>query len=82
MKKKWFAAKRYGWGWYPVTWQGWGILGVYTGFVIYRVYSLDTMFDTTSPYIFRLILETLIATIILIAICWKTGEKPRWRWGK
>ena len=49
MTKKWFAAKRYGWGWYPVTWQGWGILGIYTGFVVYRAYALDTMFDTTSP---------------------------------
>lgn len=23
-----------------------------------------------------------VATIILIVICWKTGEQAKWRWGK
>jgi hypothetical protein len=27
--KLWFKAKNYGWGWYPITWQGWLITGLY-----------------------------------------------------
>lgn len=23
--KLWFKAKNYGWGWYPVTWEGWTV---------------------------------------------------------
>jgi len=80
--KKWFAAKKYGWGWYPSTWQGWSILGIYSGFLVYRAYVLDPMFDTTTSYLFRFFFEMGFATVILIAICYLTGEKPRWRWGK
>ena len=29
MKKVWFKAKEYGWGWYPSSWQGWIILLIY-----------------------------------------------------
>lgn len=25
----WFRAKRYGWGWRPVTWQGWAVVAVW-----------------------------------------------------
>ena len=28
-KKLWFRAKRYGWGWYPCSWQGWAVLAMY-----------------------------------------------------
>lgn len=33
MKQKdsrlWFKAKRFGWGWVPVTWEGWALTGGY-----------------------------------------------------
>ena len=25
-KQLWFRAKSYGWGWTPITWQGWAVL--------------------------------------------------------
>ena len=27
--KLWFKAKMFGWGWYPITWQGWLITILY-----------------------------------------------------
>ncbi len=27
------------------------------------------------------IVYLIVLTAILIAICWLTGERPRWRWG-
>jgi len=96
MKKRiqpvWFRAKRYGWGWYPSTWQGWGItllflcgyLLLFTMFmgwlgtatklhaVAYREFSLSFL---------EFIGSGAILSFLLIKICTKYGEKPRWRWG-
>ena len=72
-KQKWFKNKLYGWGWYPATWQGWIILFAY----ILIVALLHRAFGT-NPVVF---VVTIALTVLLIAICFATGEKPRWRWG-
>jgi hypothetical protein len=80
-KKLWFRAKTYGWGWFPATWQGWGILIL---FVLYELFltlligkSLDSRAGVTS-----LIFLTLLAISILLVICYKFGETPHWSWGE
>lgn len=79
-KKIWFKAKNYGWGWYPSTWQGWLVLGAYlliiTGFALLFAQNPES---TANIIIF--VSVSLILTAILLVICWKTGEKPEWRWG-
>lgn len=81
MKKHlWFKAKNYGWGWYPSSWQGWIILLAYIGYIIYLSKTAQTIFNSSS-FAFPYSLETLLATILLIIICFLTGEKPEWRWG-
>ena len=38
MTQLWFKAKKYGYGWYPATWQGWLVILVYLtilGLLIY-----------------------------------------------
>lgn len=83
MKTYWFKAKTYGWGWYPVTWQGWLVI---VGFLILdfgNAYRLDLMQkELVQRVAVELILETLFLVVVLIAICYMTGEKPGWRWGK
>lgn len=82
MKKiLWFKAKNYGWGWYPCSWQGWLVLAIYIGYLLFRSKAVNDMFDTSSSFVFRYSFETLFATILLIVICFITGEKPEWRWG-
>jgi hypothetical protein len=71
-KKLWFRAKMYGWGWYPSSWEGWLVLTVFALLIIISALTLGP---------FSLLVATPL-TIILIYICYKTGEKPRWRWGK
>ncbi len=81
MKKLWFKAKNYGWGWRPVTWQGWVIVGVYS-FIIAFIFARtakDSYF--ASDIIFGVSLPFIIITSLLFYICYKTGEKPSWRWG-
>lgn len=36
-KGYWFKAKLYGWGWTPVTWQGWCVILVYASLILILV---------------------------------------------
>lgn len=81
MEKKWFKRKLYGYGWVPVTWQGW--LVVFTYALLILLFSLTT--DENSPpkeAFFTFILPIILLTITLIRISYKKGEKPRWQWGE
>lgn len=76
----WFKRKLYGYGWVPVKWQGWVTIGVWLLLVI--VFSLTI--DESSPpreVIFTFVMPTVLLTGLLIRICYKKGEKPRWQWG-
>ncbi len=80
----WFKAKLYGWGWTPAKWQGWIVLLVYVGLlltlVIGRERDIPGNSDSGSNFL-TLALPIILLTIILVIICYKKGEKPRWRWG-
>jgi hypothetical protein len=79
-KKIWFKAKNFGWGWYPITWQGWVITLLYVlaivpiGVIVGRTAhsGSDSLIAFSIPFIFL--------TSLLIAICWMKGERPQWRW--
>lgn len=77
----WFRAKSYGWGWYPATWQGWGVLVMYIFSVIDRAVRLSMYPQTTIDVWTEFVLQVYILTVFLIIICYATGEKPGWRWG-
>jgi hypothetical protein len=76
----WFKRKLYGWGWVPVTLQGWMVVGLWVVAVALFARTLD---ENSSPQevAFTCILPILFLTILLIHICYKKGEKPRWQWG-
>lgn len=79
-KGYWFKRKLYGWGWTPVTWQGWIVIFVYVALV----FLFASNIDDTSPVrevIFTFILPVTALTIVLLRICYRKGEKPKWQWG-
>jgi hypothetical protein len=84
--KLWFRAKNYGWGWYPCSWEGWVVLLTFIGLLLLNVFYFDFKVSSNSEpttldlTIFFGILIILI--IILLWICYKNGERPRWRWGR
>lgn len=82
MKNVWFKTKTYGWGWTPASWQGWLTLVMYLVLMGYSVWRFDHVSHSDSDTLVNFVLPTFILTMILLVICWKTGEKPRWRWGK
>ncbi len=81
-KRFWFKSKFWGYGWTPVSWQGW-VVTLMGALLLVGVFlcadrlshSVSDTFLTTVPYS-SLVLATLIA------ICIKTGEEAKWRWGK
>ncbi len=83
MKQPWFKSKTHGWGWYPSSWQGWAVLLIYSVIFTYlltkfEVDSLETPLATGLTWFFG---KIIVLTILLIWICYKTGERPGWRWG-
>jgi hypothetical protein len=80
-KKLWFRAKMYGWGWYPISWQGWVVLLIYVVAMIKIVTSLAPQ-HSGSDALFALAIRVVPLTILLLIICYAKGERPRWHWGK
>ncbi|HYF28987.1 MAG TPA: hypothetical protein VEA36_01315 [Candidatus Paceibacterota bacterium] len=87
-RKLWFRAKRFGWGWYPASWQGWAVTVAYT--LLYVLSGL--LFGAFAPAVVAeggSVLEgsvlfaslLVLITASLLAICYRYGERPRWRWG-
>jgi len=75
MDKIWFKRKLYGWGWTPVTWEGWLVILVWFVLFVSLIKKFDHEWLKNLVFIF-------ISVGILILICYKKGEKPRWQWGR
>ncbi len=79
----WFRAKRYGWGWTPVTWQGWAVTLAYALVVAcWAAYEVVTARRQPVFAVWPGLVAILLLTALLVVICWIKGERPRWRWGK
>lgn len=72
--KLWFKRKTYGYGWTPVTWEGWAFTIAWAIALYFLIININQ--DWIN-------LTVLIAMSgILFFVCYKKGEKPRWQWGK
>lgn len=80
--KYWFKRRRYGWGFIPVTWQGWVAVG---GYVIIVVALVPAFLDAPEANAAReagfFVLFLTLATAGLILLSLNKGPKPKWRWG-
>lgn len=80
-KGYWFKRKLYGWGWTPAKPAGWAVIGLYLFSILgLVVYAEKTGCVEEEP--FRFVALVVVATILLIVIAWRTGEPPKWQWGK
>ena len=84
-KEYWFKRRLYGWGWVPVKLQGWIVILTFIVFVllngIYFGYNTSPNAPLTLDWIW-FFGNLIAALIILMFICYKTGEKPKWSWGR
>ena len=79
----WFKRRRYGYGWTPVTWQGWLTVVAFLALVILGAAVLlkDTPRNTfsTELVVFSAFLAVVVA--VAVGISRVKGPKPKWRWG-
>ena len=80
--KLWFKARRYGWGWRPATWQGWAIFAMYIFALVNLVLRASMVHHTTNGWLLGFIPQVYILTVFNIIVCYATGERPRWQWGR
>lgn len=76
----WFKAKLFGWGWVPVRWQGWAVLALYVVAMFFFAATISAR-SSAREVAFTFLLPAAVLTALLIRICYKKGEKPRWQWG-
>ena len=81
MDKLWFRAKTYGWGWVPASRQGWFVMLAFIAAVAVAALGFLRPGFGAGAVVGYLVTVALLAAL-LILICWKTGERPRWNWGK
>ncbi len=79
----WFKRRRYGYGWIPVSWQGWLVVLAFVVFVLLGALSIkDVPENTFTKEVAFYLLFVFIATTALVKISYLKGPKPKWRWGK
>lgn len=81
-QKHWFKRRRYGFGWTPITWQGWLSILIFLAVVMIGSYIIeDTPRNTLSPEAILYLVFFAFATLMLIIVSVKKGPSPKWRWG-
>lgn len=73
-KKLWFRRKKYGYGWTPINWQGWAVIIIWVIFFYFVTSKMDHEW-------LKNVVVIILMTGVLIYICYKKGEKPKWQWG-
>lgn len=76
-KKLWFKAKRYGYGWIPITWEGWTVIVLYATLLGWII----TGIEHTKGGVTYFVIKVFALTLVLIFVGYKKGERARWRWG-
>ena len=84
MKKHWFVPKMFGWGFVPVSIEGWlatfGLLFVVWGWGwLVGIFEEEVGFDSGVIFLVGFVLILVVASKFFAG---KTKGKVRWRWGK
>lgn len=84
-KRLWFKAKRYGWGWTPIAWEGWLAITVYVVLFVHimrNIIALDNEGRFVGIWITISFGRIFLITAALLLVCYLKGEKPSWHWGE
>ncbi|PIR47869.1 hypothetical protein COV06_00510 [Candidatus Uhrbacteria bacterium CG10_big_fil_rev_8_21_14_0_10_50_16] len=77
----WFKARPFGWGWVPVKREGWMVVGLMMIALLINGLWLNGLGEPTLKQAIQFVLQTTGIVIVLLVICFKTGERLRWQWG-
>ena len=76
----WFKRRRYGYGWTPVTWQGWTTVGGFLAIVLVVAFLAENAETDGLRWVYLNFM--FAAALLLIGISFSKGPSPKWRWGK
>ena len=87
--KKWFKAKRFGWGWRPASKEGWIVTLIWVVYTLASSFGLGYILEHLESYdrfLYKIAfgifwLNFVFGITMLLIIAYITGEKPSWRWG-
>lgn len=92
VRKLWFRAKEYGWGWFPISWQGWAVTVLFSllftiSFLVFfgwigTAAEAKVGFRDIAFGVLEFLAVIALLSYSLFRICTKWGEEPKWRWGK
>ena len=84
MKKYWFKPKKFGYGFVPISWEGWlATLGFII--VIFILAYINKIFakDIATKDGFRFLFDLAVLCVLFTLICKrKLDGKLKWRWGR
>lgn len=80
-KQLWFKRRRYGYGWTPVTWQGW-VLVILTLVVAIGGAALLVILPYTNQLLWVYLTSVITIVVLLVIVAYQKGPSPKWRWGK
>lgn len=78
----WFKPKTYGYGWTPITWQGWALVLGYVLVMVLIFLDINQNQINTNKTVINFITPFVVGTGFLIFICYKKGGPAKWQWGK
>lgn len=81
MKTLWFKTKKYGYGWTPCSYQGWLVILVYLIAMVATSRVIELQSRSSGDALIITAPLWILYTLLLLLITYRTGEKPRWRWG-
>lgn len=77
----WFRRKTYGWGWTPITWQGWLVTALFVAIPLLAKFITKILDLSKNEQTFFVFATIPLVVIGLFLVCLRYGEKPRWQWG-
>jgi hypothetical protein len=77
----WFKRKIFGWGWTPVTWEGWAVIAMYVVALVNLAMFAGNHARSGGEFLMHFFPTILVLTIFMTIICYAKGEKPKWQMG-
>lgn len=73
----WFKRKLYGWGWVPVTREGWLVI-----LALIAIVSAAAKYFLVEGRVLEYFAVFAAALLAVLAVGYAKGEPPRWQWGR
>jgi hypothetical protein len=77
----WFKRRRYGWGYFPSSWQGWAATALLLVLVIGPALFISDDNDSTALAV-GYVVYVLVVAAGFLAVAVLKGPTPKWRWGR